>query len=118
MQQLVCETGQDRKIAALNKMIVCTYFFKKNTKKCLYNNKRTRVLKKERGIIMNTNNIITYSVDKNLRNKLYLSVQNGEVLLDVPWYYTKNQIQRIFISTCSQKIYICMITTICAFLVI
>lgn len=44
---------------------------------------------------MNTNNIITYSVDKNLRNKLYLSVQNGEVLLDVPWYYTKNQIQRI-----------------------
>ena len=44
---------------------------------------------------MNTNNIITYSVDKNLRNKLYLSVQNGEVLLDVPWYYTKNQIQKI-----------------------
>lgn len=44
---------------------------------------------------MNTNNIITYSVDKNLKNKLYLSVQNGEVILDVPWYYSKNQIQKI-----------------------
>ena len=51
--------------------------------------------KKERGIIMKKNNIITYSVDKNLDNKLYLTVQNGEVLVAVPWYYTQSQIQKI-----------------------
>lgn len=40
-------------------------------------------------------NIITYTVDKNFNNELYLSVQNGEVLVKAPWYYTNNQIQNI-----------------------
>ena len=38
-------------------------------------------------------NIITYTVNKNFNNELYLSVQNGEVVIKAPWYYTNNQIQ-------------------------
>ena len=39
--------------------------------------------------------IITYTVNKNFNNELYLSVQNGEVVVKAPWYYTSNQIQEI-----------------------
>lgn len=38
-------------------------------------------------------NLITYTVNKNFNNELYLSVQNGEVVIKAPWYYTNNQIQ-------------------------
>ena len=38
-------------------------------------------------------NLITYTVNKNFNNELYLSVQNGEVVIRAPWYYTNNQIQ-------------------------
>ena len=40
-------------------------------------------------------NVITYIVNKNFNNELYLSVQNGDVLIDAPWYYTSNQIKRV-----------------------
>ena len=40
-------------------------------------------------------NIITYTVNKNFNNGLYLSVQNGEVVVKAPWYYTNTQIQEI-----------------------
>lgn len=40
-------------------------------------------------------NIIRYTVDKNFNNDFYLSVQNGEVVVKAPWYYTKSQIQSI-----------------------
>ena len=40
-------------------------------------------------------NIITYTVNKNFNNELYLSVQNGEVVVKAPWYYTNTQIQYI-----------------------
>lgn len=36
--------------------------------------------------------IIVYTVNKNFNNELYLSVQNGEVVVRAPWYYTNNQI--------------------------
>lgn len=39
--------------------------------------------------------IIAYTVNKNFNNELYLSVQNGEVIVKAPWYYTNNQIQDI-----------------------
>jgi len=39
--------------------------------------------------------IITYTVNKNFNNELYLSVQNGEVVIKAPWYYTNTQIQDI-----------------------
>ncbi len=40
-------------------------------------------------------NIIRYTVNKNFSDELYLSVQNGEVVVKAPWYYTNNQIQNI-----------------------
>ena len=40
-------------------------------------------------------NLITYTVNKNFNNELYLAVQNGEVVVKAPWYYTNNQIQDI-----------------------
>ncbi len=40
-------------------------------------------------------NIIAYTVNKNFTNELYLAVQNGEVVVKAPWYYTNNQIQEI-----------------------
>lgn len=39
--------------------------------------------------------VIAYTVNKNFNNELYLSVQNGEVIVKAPWYYTNNQIQDI-----------------------
>lgn len=46
-------------------------------------------------LLKNRNEIITYSVNKNINNNLYISVQNGEVLVQAPWYFSKNQIQEI-----------------------
>ena len=40
-------------------------------------------------------NVITYTVNKNYENELYLSVQNGEVVVQAPWYYTTTQIQNV-----------------------
>ncbi len=40
-------------------------------------------------------NVIAYTVNKNFNNELYLSVQEREVLIDAPWYYTSKQIKRI-----------------------
>ena len=40
-------------------------------------------------------NLITYTVNKNFNNELYLSVQNGEVVVKAPWYYTNTQIQEL-----------------------
>ena len=40
-------------------------------------------------------NIIAYTVNKNFNNELYLSIQNGEVVVKAPWYYTNGQIQEI-----------------------
>ncbi len=37
--------------------------------------------------------IITYSVDKTAESGLYISVQNGEVLVRAPWYVTQSKIQ-------------------------
>lgn len=39
------------------------------------------------------NNIITYTVGKSINNNLYISVQNGEVAVQAPWYFSKNRIQ-------------------------
>ena len=38
-------------------------------------------------------NIISYSVNKVSDKSIYISVQNGEVTVNAPWYYTKNKIQ-------------------------
>lgn len=47
------------------------------------------------GFFKNKTGIITYTIDKNINNDLYISVQNGEVVVQAPWYFSKNQIQEI-----------------------
>lgn len=39
------------------------------------------------------NEVIAYSVNKTNDKGLYISVQNGEVLVRAPWYITQNKIQ-------------------------
>lgn len=46
-------------------------------------------------LLRNRNEIITYTVNKNVSNNLYISVQSGEVVVQAPWYFSKNQIQEI-----------------------
>lgn len=45
-------------------------------------------------LLKTRNNIITYTVNKNEYNNMYISVQNGEVIINAPWYTTSNQIQQ------------------------
>lgn len=47
------------------------------------------------GFFRNKTGIITYTIDKNINNNLYISVQNGEVVVQAPWYFSRNQIQEI-----------------------
>ena len=37
--------------------------------------------------------VYTYTINKNFNNNLYISIQNGEVVVEAPWYLSKNQIQ-------------------------
>lgn len=41
------------------------------------------------------NNVITYTVNKKAKTDLYISVQNGEVVISAPWYMANSQIQKI-----------------------
>lgn len=47
------------------------------------------------GFLKSRNKIITYTIDKTVKNNLYISVQNGEVVVCAPWYFSRNQIQEI-----------------------
>lgn len=46
-------------------------------------------------LLKNKNDVITYTVDKTANSSLYISIQNGEVIVKAPWYYTTKQIQEI-----------------------
>jgi len=46
-------------------------------------------------LFSNKNNVITYTVNKELTSNLYISVQNGEVVINAPWYTTSSQIQKV-----------------------
>ena len=39
------------------------------------------------------NNVITYTVNKAINTSMYITVQNGEVVVNAPWYFTANKIQ-------------------------
>lgn len=41
------------------------------------------------------NNVITYTVNKAINKDMYITVQNGEVVVNAPWYFTSNRIQEI-----------------------
>ena len=40
-------------------------------------------------------NVITYTVNKAVNTNMYITVQNGEVVVNAPWYFTANKIQQI-----------------------
>lgn len=47
-------------------------------------------------IFSNTNSVIAYTVNKAINNNsLYISVQNGGVVVKAPWYYSQKKIQEI-----------------------
>ena len=41
------------------------------------------------------NSVITYTVDRVTTSNCYIAVQNGEVVVNAPWYLTSAQIQQI-----------------------
>ena len=40
-------------------------------------------------------NVITYTVNKAAFGNMYITVQNGEVVVNAPWYFTSNKIQQM-----------------------
>ena len=46
-------------------------------------------------IFFNRNNVITYTVNKVGASNLSVCVQNGEVIINAPWYVTNMQIQKV-----------------------
>lgn len=40
-------------------------------------------------------NVITYTVNKAVNRDMYITVQNGEVVVNAPWYFTSNKIQEL-----------------------
>lgn len=40
-------------------------------------------------------NVITYTVNKAVNRNMYITVQNGEVVVNAPWYFTSTKIQQI-----------------------
>ena len=39
--------------------------------------------------------VIAYTVNKAINRDMYITVQNGEVVVNAPWYFTANKIQEI-----------------------
>ncbi len=46
-------------------------------------------------LLKTKHDIIAYTVDKTSNSSLYISIQNGEVIVKAPWYYTQKQIQTV-----------------------
>lgn len=46
-------------------------------------------------LLKNRNQVITYTVNKAVNRDLYICVQNGEVIINAPWYTTSSQIQKV-----------------------
>ena len=46
-------------------------------------------------LLKNRNQVITYTVNKAINRDLYICVQNGEVIINAPWYTTSSQIQKV-----------------------
>lgn len=46
-------------------------------------------------VTKNRSNVIAYTVNKYMDNDLFISVQNGDIVVRAPWYYTNNQIQDV-----------------------
>ena len=47
------------------------------------------------GILRNNKEVIVYTIDKNFNHDLYISVQNGEVVVNAPWYVSRERVQKL-----------------------
>ena len=43
------------------------------------------------------NDVITYTVSRVANGNCYISIQNGEVQVQAPWYITKEKIQTLML---------------------
>jgi len=41
------------------------------------------------------NNVITYTINKAIKREMYITIQNGEVVVNAPWYFTQSKIQSL-----------------------
>ena len=62
--------------------------------------KRTTIRKNDKeenkmSIFGRRDNVITYTVNKAVNTNMYITVQNGEVVVNAPWYFTSNKIQQM-----------------------
>ncbi|MFR5684146.1 MAG: M48 family metallopeptidase [Clostridia bacterium] len=46
-------------------------------------------------LVKERNQVITYKVDKMANDNMYISIQNGEVVVKAPWYLTSQRIQEV-----------------------
>lgn len=46
-------------------------------------------------ILKSRNNVISYTVNKEISSNCYVSVDSGEVVVNAPWYFSRKQIQTI-----------------------
>ena len=59
------------------------------------NNSKKQKGGKKMSIFGRKGNVITYTVNKAVNTNMYITVQNGEVVVNAPWYFTANKIQQI-----------------------
>lgn len=80
----------------------CSFFIKKvlTNKKYKCKIKQTKVRKtffcnNKGGVNMRKarNQVIAYTISKNITNEFYISIQNGEVVVQAPWYLERRQIE-------------------------
>lgn len=46
-------------------------------------------------ILRNSSNVLEYTVNKEIGNDLFISIQNGEICVNAPWYFTNGKIKNI-----------------------
>ena len=69
--------------------------YKIRTTKTNNNSRNENEEEVEMSIFGRRNNVITYTVNKAGNSNMYITVRNGEVVVNAPWYFTSNKIQQI-----------------------
>lgn len=50
------------------------------------------------GFFKRESNFISYTIDKGITNNLAISIQNGQVAVTAPWYFSQKQIDRVIVN--------------------
>lgn len=46
-------------------------------------------------IFKNRSNVISYTVNKEIGSNCYVSVDGGEVVVNAPWYFSRNKFKQL-----------------------